>query len=119
MERVNKPWGYEEWLHQGKYVFKEIFMQAGMQSSLQYHISKEETNYIVRGVVELTLGDDVSRFLSGDYFHVKPNTKHRVKAITDVLMVEASTPEVDDVVRIQDDFARPNGRIESEHSSSS
>ena len=115
METVNKPWGYEKWLHQGKYVFKEIFMKAGCQSSLQYHKEKEENNYIVRGVVELTVDGETTRLTSGYSFHINPGERHRVKAITDILMVEASTPEVDDVIRIRDDYDRPDGRIESEH----
>jgi len=115
MERVNKPWGYEDWLHQGSYVVKEILITAGHRTSLQLHEQKEETNYIVSGVMELTVGDEIKRLKSHDFFHITPNTIHRVTAISDLLMLEASTPEVDDVIRIQDDTNRPDGRIESEH----
>ena len=115
MEVVNKPWGYEKWIHQGRYVFKEIFMKKDTRSSLQYHKQKEETNYIVKGMGLLSL-DGVAYHLSpGTTFHVLPNKIHRVRAVTDLLMIEASTPEVDDVIRLQDDTNRPDGRIESEH----
>ncbi len=116
MELVTKPWGWEKWLEQNdKYVLKLIFMKAGNKSSLQYHNVKKETNYIVSGVAELTRDKEVTRLKTDDYFTIAPPTVHRVEAVTDILMVEASTPEVDDVIRIADDYNRGNGRIESEH----
>ncbi len=115
MKIVNKPWGYEKWLHEGKYVFKEIFMKAGFKSSLQYHEFKEESNYVVSGEGEVQLGLLRHVLEAGKGFHVQPRLVHQVTAETDLLMIEASTPEVDDVIRLEDDFGRGNGRIESEH----
>ena len=115
MKIVNKPWGYEKWIHEGKYVLKEICMKAGLKSSLQYHRLKDETNYILRGKGVLYYGDMQLPLKKGVSFHIPPNGIHLVKAITDLLMIEASTPEVDDVIRLADDTNRPNGRIESEH----
>lgn len=116
MKVVNKPWGYEKWITEGRYVFKEIFMKKGNKSSLQYHNEKDETNFIVSGRALLTLGVKNYVLLKGESFHVPPKEVHRVEAVTDLLMVEASTPEVDDVVRLADDWQRGNGKIESEHS---
>ncbi|KKN78500.1 hypothetical protein LCGC14_0350320 [marine sediment metagenome] len=116
MKIVNKPWGYEKWLHEGKYVLKEIFIKKGFKTSLQYHKKKTETNYIIRGKAKLQwsiVGYEIKK--KGDYFHVNPNEAHRVEALTDLLMIEASTPEVDDIVRLEDDYDRGNGRIDSEH----
>jgi len=115
METVNKPWGYEKWIHQGRFVTKIIFMHGGKRCSRQYHKEKEEVNVIISGVCEVELNGKKTSYKSGDYFIVMPNTVHRVKAITDLLMAESSTLELDDVIRVEDDYSRPDGRIESEH----
>ena len=107
MKIVNKPWGYEKWIGGGKsYFLKEILMRAGFKSSLQYHKVKEETNYILSGQGVLTMGDKTLALSPGVAFHITPKVVHRVEAITDLRMVEASTPEVDDVIRLQDDYGR-------------
>ncbi len=122
MRVVTKPWGYEKWIRQTDYyVLKEIFMKAGYRSSLQYHVKKEETNYILngRGLLRYTLDRNIAFsqrvLLPGDVFHILPNIVHRVEAVTDLTMIEASTPEVDDIIRLADDWNRGDGRIESEH----
>ena len=115
MKIVNKPWGYEEWLGEGRCVLKKIFMKAGYKSSLQYHEVKEEINYIISGRGVMLLGDTFLPLEAGVSFHILPPTVHRVWAYTDITMIETSTPEVDDVVRLEDDYDRGNGRIESEH----
>ncbi len=117
MKQVTKPWGYEKWITEegSPYFLKEIFMKKGMRSSLQSHKKKDETNYILKGRLILEAGG-IKEFWEGGYFHISPNVIHRVTAITDILMIEASTPEVDDVIRYADDTNRPSGRIESEHS---
>uniref|UniRef100_A0A6M3JAM2 Putative mannose-6-phosphate isomerase n=1 Tax=viral metagenome TaxID=1070528 RepID=A0A6M3JAM2_9ZZZZ len=116
MKIVTKPWGYEKWISvTDKYVMKEIFMVAGKRCSLQYHKAKEESNYILEGKCILEIDGEALELIKGDFFHVKPPAVHRVEAIENLTMIEVSTPEVDDVVRIKDDFDRPNGRIESEH----
>lgn len=119
---VEKPWGKEIWLElNDKYCYKRIEIKAGFKTSYQFHNFKLETNYIVKGNAEVWLENDngvVEKFYmkEGDFFTVTPPKKHRVIAITDVILQEVSTPEVDDVVRINDEFNRTDGKIEEEHS---
>lgn len=121
---VPKPWGREEWLAlNDRYCYKRIYINAGHKTSYQYHNQKSETNFIVSGEAEVWLEDDqgvmrVHQMKTGDCFDVLPPRRHRVIAKTDLILQEVSTPEVDDVVRIEDDTNRPDGRIESEHSES-
>ena len=118
MKIVNKPWGYEKWITEegSPYFMKEIFIRKGCRSSLQSHMKKEETNYILEGQALLSiLGEGDKEFRKGGTFHIEPHTVHRVTAPTDLFMLEASTPEVDDIIRYEDDYGRPDGRIESEH----
>lgn len=118
---VNKPWGKELWLELNeKYCFKEIYINAGFQTSFQYHEYKTETNYLVEGLAEIWLEDDNGTInkkdmLKGEYFTILPKKKHRIIAKTNVILHEVSTPEVDDVIRIEDDTNRPNGKINGEH----
>lgn len=141
---VNKPWGYEKWIADGspnfKYALKEIFLISGNKSSLQFHKYKEETNFIQSGKGLLHLSDikiDADKFSKGSYssselddyvksvytveltpgyvFHIKPGYIHRVEALTDLTMIESSTIELDDVLRISDDTNRPSGKIDTEH----
>jgi len=119
---VHKPWGKEEWLElNDSYCYKRIYINAGYKTSYQYHNFKKETNYIIEGKAEVWLEDDngvvqKSIMKAGDFFNVHPPKKHRVIAITDLILQEVSTPEVDDVFRINDEFNRDDGRIEAEHS---
>ena len=118
---VSKPWGLESWIElNDKYCYKRIYINAGYQTSLQYHNFKLETNYIIDGEAEVTLENDngiieVIIMEKDECFTVLPKRKHRVKAITDLILQEVSTPDINDVIRIEDDFNRPDGRIESEH----
>ena len=107
IKKVEKPWGHEEWwAHTSNYVGKFLHVNAGHRLSLQYHEKKEESMYVLHGEVLFTLNDKEFTLRQGDTVHVPPNTIHRVKAITDAVLVEVSTPEVDDVVRVQDDYTR-------------
>ncbi len=121
MKIVKKPWGKEIWLElNDKYCYKRIYINAGTRTSLQYHKRKLETNYIIEGEAEVWLENDdgeiiKKRMKKDQWFTVKPGKKHRIVAITDLILQEVSTPEVDDVIRIEDDTGRPSGRIESEH----
>jgi NDP-sugar pyrophosphorylase family protein/mannose-6-phosphate isomerase-like protein (cupin superfamily) len=121
MKTVIKPWGKEEWLElNDRYCYKRIYINAGYKTSYQYHNFKKETNYIISGEAEVWLENDegvVEKKLmkAGDYFNVTPPKKHRVIALTDIILQEVSTPEVDDVIRINDEFARGDGKIEGEH----
>lgn len=119
---VKKPWGQEEWIDlNDRYCFKKISINAGHRTSFQYHEHKHETVYFTEGEAEVWLEDEEtgeivkSVFRAGDSFVVAPPRKHRVLPITDVVLFEASTPEVDDVIRIQDDTDRGDGRIDDEH----
>jgi mannose-6-phosphate isomerase-like protein (cupin superfamily) len=112
---VDKPWGYEHiWAKTDKYVGKLLHINEGERLSLQYHKIKEETIYVVEGVLELVLEEGSRRdmhsvFLQpGDTFHITPLTIHRFAATqgTHVKVMEVSTIELDDVVRIEDDYSR-------------
>lgn len=118
---VHKPWGKEVWLElNDKYCYKRIYINAGYKTSFQYHHHKVETNYIISGTAEVWLENDegvIEKFImkENDFFDVKPPKKHRVIALTDIILQEVSTPEVDDVVRIEDDTNRKDGKIDGEH----
>jgi mannose-6-phosphate isomerase-like protein (cupin superfamily) len=121
MKTVIKPWGKEEWLElNDAYCYKRIYINAGYKTSYQYHNFKRETNFIISGEAEIWLENDegvVEKKImkAGEYFNVTPPKKHRVIALTDIILQEVSTPEVDDVIRIDDEFARANGKIDGEH----
>ena len=118
---IYKPWGKELWLElNDKYCYKRIYINAGTKTSYQYHDQKLETNYIIEGTAEVWLENDegiVEKKImnAGDFFTVLPPRKHRVIAITDVILQEVSTPEVDDVIRLSDDSGRGSGKIKHEH----
>ena len=111
MRRVEKPWGFENiWAENKKYVGKFMFIKPNNRMSLQYHNIKEETVYVQSGILRIWHSendDDYTDLSPGDIFHVKPKTIHRFGAISDpVHLIEISTPEIDDVVRIKDDYDR-------------
>ena len=115
-ENVNKPWGHEEIfaLVEGSYIGKLLFVKAGESLSLQYHQTKDETIALVSGRVEIDLGDstDSLRAVSlspGESVHVVPGTLHRLRAVEDSVLVEASTAASgwrEDVVRLEDRYGR-------------
>ena len=112
MTRVEKPWGYELiWAKTDKYVGKILHINKGHQLSLQYHKLKEETIYVQSGKLQFLLEDDngVHQTLilePGQSAHTKPLRVHRMTALEDCDIFEVSTPELDDVVRLQDDYGR-------------
>lgn len=120
MKTIYKPWGREEWIElNNSYCYKRIYINAGYKTSYQYHVVKKETNYIISGTAEIWLENDSNIiekkiFNENDFFTVYPLKKHRVIAITDVILQEVSTPEVNDVIRIEDDNDRQNGKIDKE-----
>ena len=122
MKVIYKPWGKELWLElNDKYCYKRIYINAGTKTSYQYHENKLETNYIIDGKAEVWLENDegvVEKNVmeKDEFFTVIPPRKHRVIALTDLILQEVSTPEVDDVIRIEDDSNRGSGKIDSEHS---
>lgn len=112
-QRVEKPWGWELiWALSEHYCGKLLFVRAGQALSLQYHEVKDESWYVHEGRAELKLaaagGDlaDVREIVPGDCFHFPPGTLHRVRALEDTLIVEVSTPHLEDVVRLEDDYGR-------------
>lgn len=121
MKVVHKPWGKEEWLElNDAYCYKRIYINAGYKTSYQYHEFKRETNYIIEGTAEVWLENEkgiVEKKImkAGEYFNVVPPRKHRVIAVTDIILQEVSTPHVDDVFRIDDEFHRADGKVEAEH----
>jgi len=111
MKRVDKPWGYEVWwAHTDRYVGKLIHVNKGHALSLQYHNRKDETIYVHSGRVlfELQEGDALTQreLEPGQAVHVTPPTVHRMTAIEDSDVFEVSTPETDDVVRLEDRYGR-------------
>jgi mannose-6-phosphate isomerase-like protein (cupin superfamily) len=140
---VIKPWGNgriggvksvgELWLNYDRnenvgdkdkrYVFKKLYIKKGTKTSFQYHVNKLETNHLIKGKAEAWQENEKgviekSLFEAGDTWTIPCGRKHRLIALSDMVMLEASTPEVDDVVRIADDTGRGDGRIESEHKDS-
>src|SRR5512141_1717691 len=111
MRRVDKPWGHElVWAEAARYVGKILHIRAGHRLSRQYHRVKEETLMVQSGEMDLEVGADpvmeTRRMKAGDVFHVLPGTIHRMIGVTDVSVVEVSTPELDDVVRLEDVYGR-------------
>ncbi len=112
MKIVEKPWGREIWVaHTDRYALKIIEFDQGSRSSLQYHVKKHEHIYVDRGTLlieqENDRGEMESRTLGpGEVVENKPGCKHRVTALENVRLIEVSTPELDDVVRVEDDYQR-------------
>lgn len=112
MRRIAKPWGFElVWAETDRYVGKVLHIEAGHRLSLQYHVAKDESLLQQTGEMELLLEDDrgelvARRMTPGDSVHIAPGRRHRITAITDCDVVEVSTPELDDVVRLEDDYDR-------------
>jgi mannose-6-phosphate isomerase-like protein (cupin superfamily) len=111
MRRVEKPWGYEIiWAQTDRYVGKVLFISKGHKLSRQYHKVKDETLMVETGAMDLEIGEaaqaETRRMNPGDVFHVTPGTIHRMIAVEDVRVFEVSTPELDDVVRLEDSYGR-------------
>jgi mannose-6-phosphate isomerase len=109
---VPKPWGYEKvWAETERYVGKLLHIQAGRRLSLQFHRLKDETLLLLSGRMILMVGkqgEELARELleAGGSYHIAPGTIHRMEAVEDCDLVEVSTPELEDVVRLEDDFGR-------------
>lgn len=110
--RVEKPWGWELWWAvTEKYVGKVLFIEAGKRLSLQYHNLKDESIYVMDGRLRLWVEDANGEITQmelepGDSHRVPALVKHRYEAISDTHLIEVSTPELEDVVRIEDDYGR-------------
>ena len=114
LTRVEKPWGYElHWAKTDRYVGKLIHVNAGHALSLQYHNQKDETIFLWSGRMLFEIGDGTAagpltqrEMKPGEAVHVTPKTVHRMTAITDCDIFEVSTPELHDVVRLEDRYGR-------------
>ena len=108
---VPKPWGHEViWAHTDRYVGKILHIKAGHQLSVQYHRRKDETVYLLSGELNywVKLGETMEnmRLVVGEAFRITPGTIHYMEAVTDCDVLEASTPDLDDVVRLSDRYGR-------------
>jgi mannose-6-phosphate isomerase len=112
-EKVEKPWGHELiWAKAEKYAGKLLFVRAGQALSLQFHREKDESWYVLEGRAELQLGAAGQAVLTtevvgpGAAFRFRPGTVHRIRAVEDTMILEVSTPQLDDVVRLEDEYGR-------------
>ena len=108
---VPKPWGHETiWAHTSRYVGKILHINAGQALSVQYHNNKDETVHLLSGelVYRVKLGDELEdmHLRGGESFRICPGTIHQMEAVTDCDVLEVSTPELDDVVRLSDRYGR-------------
>ncbi len=111
-QKAEKPWGFELlFAHTPKYAGKVIFVRKGHRLSLQYHEKKDESIYIYEGkaLVEVEGSDgrmESTMLQPGQCIRIPPLTRHRLQAIEDTTLFEVSTPELEDVVRVEDDYGR-------------
>ena len=112
IEVFEKPWGKEELLeHNEKYMFKRLTMHKGHRCSIQYHEKKRETVYVLSGRLKVYIGDKVENLDTiilepNDDLTLEPFKIHRMEAIEDCVYLESSTPELEDVIRLKDDYNR-------------
>jgi mannose-6-phosphate isomerase len=110
--RVDKPWGYEiRWAVTSRYLGKILHVNKGEALSLQYHEVKDEWLLVREGAVDIEIGGldgelEKVRMREGDSVHIPPYTRHRITAVEDADIFEVSTPEIDDVVRLEDRYGR-------------
>jgi len=111
-QRVEKPWGHERiWARTDRYVGKVLVIEAGKRLSLQKHLVKDESIYVVAGRMNLHLEDErgtvrIEELGAGEHRRIPTGRIHRFEAIERTELMEVSTPELDDVVRLEDDFGR-------------
>ncbi len=110
-QKVEKPWGHELiWAHTERYVGKILHIIKGESLSYQYHVVKDETIRLLSGALEMDLeveGErNTIRLAPGESLHIIPGMKHRMIALEDCDVLEVSTPELDDVVRLEDRYGR-------------
>jgi mannose-6-phosphate isomerase-like protein (cupin superfamily) len=109
---VDKPWGHELiWADTDRYVGKILHVRAGHALSLQYHERKDETIHVLRGRMRFLVGSSLEalgevELAEGQSYRIVPGTIHRMEAVTDVDILEASTPDLDDVIRLEDRYGR-------------
>ena len=111
MRTVPKPWGYELiFAENDRYAGKILHIEAGQLLSLQYHERKDETFYVLKGEVNLTIEENGARnelrLAEGTWYRIPPGVRHRMRAEGPCDLIEVSTPELDDVVRLEDAYGR-------------
>ena len=110
--KIEKPWGYElRWAITDRYLGKVLHVNQGEALSLQYHERKDEYLYVIKGSIDIEVGGAGGeltrrRMTAGDTLHITPGTRHRLTAVEDSDVFEVSTPELDDVVRLEDRYGR-------------
>jgi mannose-6-phosphate isomerase-like protein (cupin superfamily) len=110
--RVDKPWGHEDiWAETDRYLGKILSIRKGHRLSLQLHRQKDETILVLGGVLRLTLENDAGELdirdmRPGEAARISPGRRHRFEAVEDCELVEVSSPEIHDVVRLEDDYDR-------------
>ena len=111
-DKIIKPWGFEILIEKNNnYVLKKLFMKKNHRCSLQYHKKKIETIYVLSGILEITFGRNKKnlkkkQFLKNDTITLNPRVIHRMKALKDCFYLESSSPQLKDVVRLEDDYSR-------------
>lgn len=109
---ISKPWGSEQLIESNnKYTMKKLTMLAGQKCSLQYHEIKHETFYVLTGILKFTYGSEINSLQSvemkaGEFFIIPPGMIHRMEGVEDSTYLEASTSELNDVVRLEDSYGR-------------
>ena len=112
LDIIKKPWGQEELIEiNERYVLKKLTMHAGHRCSLQFHKFKCETIYVLSGKLNIYTGENkdkllVKQYSAGESITLMPGVIHRMEGVENSVYLEASTPELDDVVRISDDYER-------------
>jgi mannose-6-phosphate isomerase len=112
MQVIDKPWGREEVVEiNERYMMKKLTMWKGHRCSLQFHNVKRETIYVLSGQLRIYAGESQTTlaariYTAGETITIAPGTVHRMEAVEDSVYLEASTPEMEDVVRLSDDYAR-------------
>ncbi|MDO8644853.1 MAG: cupin domain-containing protein [bacterium] len=111
-KKIEKPWGYELiWAHTERYAGKILVIEKGKRLSYQYHEKKEETFFLLEGAIRLEFSENggvrqIKNLKPGDFFHVPPQLRHRIEAVENSRVLEVSSPELGDVVRLEDDYNR-------------
>jgi len=112
-DKVEKPWGHELiWAKAEDYAGKLLFVRAGQALSLQFHREKDESWYVLEGRAEIELGAAGQAVLKaevvgpGAAFRFRPGTVHRIRAVEDTTILEVSTPQLEDIVRLEDEYGR-------------
>ncbi len=112
IERVAKPWGFELiWAHTPHYAGKILAIRPGCQLSFQFHERKHESLYLLSGSLEIETEEPSGQRVvhlarRGEAFHIPAGCRHRLRALAACRVLEVSTPELDDIIRLQDDYGR-------------